>query len=65
MSSATCHYCGEEYEATTDLEESYLNDSEEHNVCSTCLFDVLTGGEEIEPLPEFREAVEETEEGDR
>lgn len=52
-----CHYCGEEYEPTTMLEESYADDEAEHNVCSSCLFDVITEGFEIEPLPEFREEV--------
>ena len=48
-----CHYCGEKYEVTTDLEESYAD--EEHPVCSSCLFDVITNDEEIEPLPRFVE----------
>lgn len=53
--SPICHYCGEEYDPTTDLEESYLDDPDEHNVCSSCLFDVITGGEEIEPMERFQE----------
>lgn len=51
--SPTCHYCGEEYEPTTSLEESYHADESAHNVCSSCLFDVITDGAEIDPLPEF------------
>lgn len=53
--SPICHYCGEEYDPTTDLEESYFCDPDEHNVCSACLFDVITGGEEIEPMERFQE----------
>ena len=50
-----CHYCGEEYEITTDLEESYASNDDEHNVCSSCLFEVIANDAEIEPLPEFVE----------
>lgn len=53
-----CHYCGEEYEITTDLEESYASADDKHNVCSACLFDVITQDKEIEPLPEFAEEVD-------
>ena len=52
-SGRVCHYCGETYEPTTTIERSYAEDDGEHDVCSTCLFDVITGGETIEPLPRF------------
>ena len=53
-----CHYCGEDYEATTDLERSFRDDESDYNVCSACLFDVITNGEEIDPLPRFVDEVE-------
>ena len=52
-----CHYCGDEYDVTTDLERSYHDDDSEHNVCSGCLFDVLQG-DEIEPLAEYADEVD-------
>lgn len=52
--SPRCHYCGEEYEPTTDLERSYL-EGDDHNVCSSCMFDVIANGAELEPLAEFQE----------
>ncbi len=52
---SVCHYCGEKYEATTDLERSYLEDEDEYNVCSACLFDVIANDAELQPLPRFRE----------
>jgi hypothetical protein len=50
-----CHYCGETYEPSTFLENSYLNDEEEHNLCSGCMTSVLMNDEVIEPLDEFTE----------
>lgn len=50
-----CHYCGESYQPTTYLERSYREDPDEHNVCSSCLFDVIVDEDEIEPLPRFQE----------
>ena len=54
---SVCHYCGESYEATTDLERSFRDDETAHNVCSGCLFDVITDGAEIDPLPRFEDEV--------
>lgn len=53
-----CHYCGEDYQATTDIEQMRLNNPSEHNVCSTCLFDVIANGATLEPLPEYEEEIE-------
>ena len=48
-----CHYCGESYTPTTSLERSYADDEDAHDVCSSCLFDVITDDETIDPLPRF------------
>ena len=53
-----CHYCAETYEPSTSLERSFADDETAHNVCSGCLFDVITNGEEIDPLPRFEDAID-------
>jgi hypothetical protein len=55
MSSPVCHYCGEEYEISTEMEEHYHDDPDLHNVCSGCLFDVISNDEELTPLEEYKQ----------
>lgn len=56
-----CHYCGDGYEPTTELEREYLDAP--HPVCSSCMLDV-TQGAELDPLDRFTVESDDVDESD-